>query len=201
MLNVSRRSKEDHRQKMKRLNDMAAKIADCSKCSLHGTRKAALPGRFVEPSDAMIIDFMPHPTEDAGGQLLCNGRDKSFAKMFSLSEPVIDINRMSYVTAYKCYGPKANGEVCFEYLNSQIEILDPILVVTLGGDARNVVGGKSIKYGTPYSAGKDGQYMMFALIHPKTVQADQQKMFPVWKRMIAKLAETASKYDLKIFKS
>lgn len=201
MFNVSCRSKASFPEKMATLREVSEKVSSCSLCPLSEERKVALSGKFVEPSDAIIIDLMPTSVEDKFGELLAGDRDKNFAKLFGLAKPSLDITKLSFVTVFKCFGTKERSNVCLSYLNEQISAWDPILVIALGSEVLKLISGKDLELGKFYATGDSGQYLLYGLMHPREVVAEKEKKIPIWKEHLDVLAKMALKFDMKILKS
>lgn len=189
------------RERSSHLNELALKISECKKCGLCKERQNALSGRFVEPSDAVIIDFMPIESEDKAGSLLAADRDKGIGKVLGLVKPSIDILKVSFVTAYKCFGRKPDSNECLSYLDEQLAILDPVLIITFGEETFRLITGRAdLEMGMSYSTGNQNQYLLFPLLHPRDVMKNKDINLPIWMAQVEKLVKVAQKYDLKIFR-
>lgn len=200
MFNVSCREKTTMRERMNSLTSIDVEIKACKQC-LCKDRITALSGRFVEPSDAIIIDVAPHEVEDKAGVLLAGNRDKGFSKLFSIVRPCIDINRVSYITAFKCVGSSHPNKECLNFLDRQISAFDPVLIISFGEDMMQLISGRSdLELGKAYVTGGDSQYLLFGLLHPRSVLADKDKNMSFWKHQLESLVQIALKYDLKILR-
>ena len=201
MLNVAKRSPSNFRQKIRALEPLQSKILACNECSLHKFRKHVLPGRIVEPSEAVVVDLMPHETEDASGEILEGGRGRGLAKLFSIGSPSLDLNKMSFLTVYKCRG-EINDDRCLEYIDEQIRILDPVIVISLGQETtQKITGMPDLKNGSIYVTGEQKQFAFCPVMHPREVIALKDKNIPVWKESMTKIGVLAAEYDLKILVS
>lgn len=200
MFVVSCRQKTSFPERVSSIKDIAEKVLACTRCPLAEERTTAIPGKLIEPSDALIIDLMPTAVEDKAGELLAGDRDKNFAKLFSLAKPSLDINKMSFVTAFKCHGTKDHSNACLSFLSDQVAAWDPVLIIALGSEVMKLVSGQDLELGKSYAAGESGQFLLFGLLHPREVVADKEKKIPVWKEQLENLAKIAVKYDLKILK-
>lgn len=197
MFNVSHRAKSSFKEKVQALKDLERKIDTCKKCPFHSSRKQALSGRFVEPTDILLLDTIPHESEDQAGSLLAGGREKSLEKLFSFAKPSLDISRVSYATVFKCFGKDAPSNECLPYLDEQIRILDPVVIVALGMSVLKTISNADLRLGVPYVTGDQGQHVLFGTFHPREVIADKDKNLPIWKAQIEVLTQFAQKYDLK----
>lgn len=201
MFNPSQRSKMTLREKMKTLEEVGTQVKKCEKCSLCGSRTIPIAGKFQEPTDAVLISISPHALEDKSGVLLSDGREAALQKFFSAVKPSLDLSKLNLTTAYKCFGDNPNNTECLSYLNRQLEILDPLLIVTLGDDVLKLLSHRDdLELGRPYATGEGNQHVLFGLMHPRLVTADKTKNLPIWVNHLTALAAFASNYDLKIFR-
>lgn len=199
MFQPSNRTDVSIREKLRGLEELKAEVSSCSKCSLCKQRKTAFSGRFTEPSDVLVVDFSPQKTEDDGGDIMSPRRILGLNKMFSEVSPSMDIRKMSFTTVYKCHGEQPNNDECLKYLNRQIEMLDPVLIVTFGKQALDAISGQSLQLGVPYVAGGKSQFLLFGIMSPKEAHLGKEKTMPTFKSHLEGLAKLAAKYDLGIF--
>lgn len=111
-------------------------IADCPNCPLARTRSRTVPGSGPAPCDVMLIGEAPGAREDELG-LPFVGRSGQF-----LDELLASIGRSRqdvYVTNVVKCRPPGNRDpqpdeigACRDYLDAQIEAVDPRVIVTLG---------------------------------------------------------------------
>ncbi len=121
---------------MVELENLYEEIKHCTKCRLHQTRTNAVPGEGPENARIMFIGEAPGFHEDrqgrpfvgAAGQFL----DELLASIGLKREEVYICN------VIKCRPPgnrdplKDEIEACAPYLDRQLELIKPKLVVTLG---------------------------------------------------------------------
>jgi uracil-DNA glycosylase family 4 len=118
------------------LESLVAEVSRCTWCLLHRGRTKAVPGAGPENADIMFIGEAPGFHEDQQG-LPFVGAAGSFLDELLES---IDLKRDEvYVTnVIKCRPPGNRDplpeevEACKSYLDRQIELIQPNLVVTLG---------------------------------------------------------------------
>lgn len=201
MLNISARKKTTFRERSNTIKSLDAEIKSCMSCGLCKTRTNVVTGRYLEPSDAIIVDWMPNSAEDKAGAMLEGGRSASFDKLFSLSKPTLDITKLSFTSVYKCFGEDTSSSECLKFLDQQLREFDPVLIIALGEDVLSKISGrKDLKAGVAYVCGEENQFLLYQLIHPRAVVADKDKNVPVWKVQLQNLAALAARFDLKIFK-
>jgi uracil-DNA glycosylase family 4 len=118
------------------LESLVAEVSKCTRCLLHRGRTKAVPGAGPENADIMFIGEAPGFHEDQQG-LPFVGAAGSFLDELLES---IDLKRdQVYITnVIKCRPPGNRDplpeevEACKSYLDRQIELIQPKLVVTLG---------------------------------------------------------------------
>ncbi len=121
---------------MSELESLVAEVSRCTRCLLHRGRTKAVPGAGPENADIMFIGEAPGFHEDQQG-LPFVGAAGSFLDELLAS---IDLKRdQVYITnVIKCRPPGNRDplpeevEACKAYLDRQIELIQPKLVVTLG---------------------------------------------------------------------
>lgn len=121
---------------MSELESLVAEVSRCTRCLLHRGRTKVVPGAGPENADIMFIGEAPGFHEDQQG-LPFVGAAGSFLDELLES---IDLKRdQVYVTnVIKCRPPGNRDplpeevEACKPYLDRQIELIQPKLVVTLG---------------------------------------------------------------------
>jgi uracil-DNA glycosylase len=119
-----------------KLESLVAEVSRCTRCLLHRGRTKAVPGAGPENADIMFIGEAPGFHEDQQG-LPFGGAAGSFLDELLES---IDLKRdQVYITnVIKCRPPGNRDplpeevEACKSYLDRQIELIHPKLVVTLG---------------------------------------------------------------------
>lgn len=111
-------------------------IQQCSSCSLHQTRKQALPGRGDMSAELMFVVLAPDELDDASG-IICSGESGALlARMLA----AIDINiEDAYLSSLlKCKVPANHTvspkeiQLCKNHLMQQIHQIQPKLLVVLG---------------------------------------------------------------------
>jgi len=118
------------------LESLVAEVSRCTRCLLHRGRTKAVPGAGPENADIMFVGEAPGFHEDQQG-LPFVGAAGSFLDELLES---IDLKRdQVYITnVIKCRPPGNRDplpeevEACKAYLDRQIELIQPKLVVTLG---------------------------------------------------------------------
>ena len=123
-------------------------VKKCKKCNLHETRKNTVFGEGDPDSDIMIIGEAPGREEDEAGRPFIGRAGKllnEFLKSIGLNRSLVFI-----ANTIKCRPPENRDpeiveiNACSDYLNQQINIIKPKVLVLLGKIAANRLLGKDI---------------------------------------------------------
>lgn len=125
-----------------------AGIRACEKCSLCHTRTQAVPGSGSRLARLLIIGEAPGADEDKLGQPFVGASGKLLNDMlFAIGFKREDV----FVTnILKCRTPNnrdpkpAEIDACHAYLQRQIELVDPVLILTLGRVAAQSLTGMKV---------------------------------------------------------
>ena len=137
-------------KKAERLDELAAQIRVCVKCPLHESRTNAVPGDGKYSARFMIIGEAPGKEEDLTGHPFVGASGKFLNKV--LEGTGLDRDDFFITNTVKCRPPKNRTpkkteiEICTSnYLFEQIELINPKLIMLLGGvAAKTVLGVKSV---------------------------------------------------------
>ena len=155
---------------MNSLDEIARLVRQCSDCELGLGRKNAVPGEGSPNADLMIIgegpgaqeDLLGRPFVGRAGQFL----DELLAYIGLKREDVFIANMV------KCRPPEnrdplpAEVSACNKYLERQIELLDPLLIVTLGRvSLARFFPGESMTRARGKVREKDGRFI-YPVMHP-----------------------------------
>jgi DNA polymerase len=158
------------------LDAIASEVRVCTNCRLHETRTKAVPGEGDPETEVVFVGEGPGFNEDRGGRPFIGRAGDLLVKLLASigwrREEVFITNIV------KCRPPDNRDPqpdeiaACAPYLQRQLEILDPALVVTLGrySMARFMPGARiSQAHGTvrpvdPVTGARDAT--VFAMYHP-----------------------------------
>jgi len=157
-------------ERQQALDAIAAEVAACTLCPLHRGRKQTVPGDGAINADIMFIGEAPGYHEDQQGLPFVGASGKYLEELLAS----IGLKRQDVFIAnvVKCRPPEnrdpqpAEIDACKAYLDRQIEIIDPVIIATLGrfSMARYFPDGKITKiHGQPkYEGGR----IYYPLFHP-----------------------------------
>lgn len=121
---------------MDTLDDIARLVRECADCPLHQGRTQAVPGEGPDDAELLFIGEGPGVQEDRQGRPFvgpAGGFLEELLQSIGMSRDQVYIANM-----VKCRPPNnrdpAPGEIaaCAKYLERQIELINPRLIVTLG---------------------------------------------------------------------
>ena len=167
---------------------------NCTKCKLCNNRHNVVIGTGNKNAKIMFIGEGPGADEDIEGIPFVGKAGKLMNKAFE----GIGIKREEVYIAniVKCRPPNnrnpedEEAEACKEYLESQISLIKPKIIVLLGSVALKEILGK--EYGITASRGKwfekDG-IKIIPTFHPAALLRDETKKIDFWKDLkeVAKL--------------
>ncbi len=122
---------------------MEEEIKRCKRCNLHKNRRNAVPGEGDISSGIMLIGEAPGYHEDVQGRPFVGAAGKFLNELLQL----IGIKREDvYITnVVKCRPPNNREpnedeiKACSKYLEKQISIIRPKIIITLGNVAKNYI--------------------------------------------------------------
>ena len=126
---------------MSELENLNQEISNCTKCSLHSTRTNTVPGMGSPNADLMFIGEAPGANEDKQGLPFVGAAGKFLDEMLQS----IGLQRADIFigNVLKCRPPgnrdpeQEEVSMCWPYLEKQICLIKPKLIVTLGRHAMN----------------------------------------------------------------
>jgi DNA polymerase len=158
------------------LEAIAAEVRVCTKCRLHETRTRAVPGEGDTETEVVFVGEGPGFNEDREGRPFVGRAGDLLVKLLgSIGWRRQDVFITNIV---KCRPPENRDPqpdevaACAPYLQRQLEVLDPAVVVTLGRHslARFMPGARiSAAHGTVRPADPAtgaASALVFAMYHP-----------------------------------
>ncbi len=118
------------------MEEIAEKIKNCHKCRLSETRTNAVPGAGNFDTSVMFIGEAPGRDEDLEGLPFVGRAGQLLDKILNAVE--IDRKDIFITNMVKCRPPGNRNpnadeiDVCLPYLESQIALINPKIIVTLG---------------------------------------------------------------------
>jgi uracil-DNA glycosylase len=189
----------DMKPKAQALKIIEKEIESCDKCPLGKTRNKTVPGSGDPSADILFIGEAPGQKEDQQGVPFCGAAGKFLDQMLNS----IGLNRDDVFIAntLKCRPPNnrdpepGEKEACREYLDRQLQVIKPKLIVCLGGHSVSnfmpEAGGISKLHGKTICRANGQTYL--ALYHPaaalhngglrKTLLEDFQKIPQIIKKI------------------
>jgi len=131
-----------------KFEELEREIKTCTKCRLHQFRKNAVPGEGNLHAEIMFIGEAPGYNEDVQGKPFVGAAGKFLTELI---EKILGVPRSSvYITnVVKCRPPENRDpypdeiETCSPYLDKQIMLIRPKIIVTLGKHSTNYILSKA----------------------------------------------------------
>jgi len=155
---------------MSALTELYEEIARCRQCEIARNRNKVVPGEGAEDADILFIGEAPGWHEDQQGRPFVGPAGQYLDQLLN----IINLNRQQVYIAnvIKCRPPENRDPLpmeianCRRWLNQQIDLINPRLIVTLGRYSMAMFfPGKSISriHGT---AQKQDEIIYYAMYHP-----------------------------------
>ena len=188
--------------KVARLSLLHTEILHCTKCPLHEGRTYTVPGAGNPQAEIMFIGEAPGKNEDEQG-LPFVGRSGQY-----LDELLAGIgyhrDDVFIANVVKCRPPNNRDpqpeeiETCNPYLRQQIDIIDPLVIATLGRYSMNMFFPNE-KITAIHGVARYGvRCAYYPLFHPAYVLRNQSKrdeMSADFERMVTVLEEMRARRD------
>jgi len=186
------------------MNELRQKCLTCQACPLCRTRTSVVFGVGPVPSDVVFVGEGPGQQEDLMGEPFVGAAGKLLDDMLG----IIDVSRQNaYIcNIVKCRPPNNRDPLdeeqnaCFSYLEQQLTILKPRIIVCLGRIAAMKLIRPDFRITKEHGAWfEKGNYLMTAVYHPAYLLRDPRKkedMLTDMKRLKEKLCELEKAGDL-----
>jgi uracil-DNA glycosylase len=168
---------------MSALNDLYSDVAACKRCDLYKCATRAVPGEGPENAEIMFIGEGPGWNEDQQGRPFVGAAGKFLDQLFAL----IGMKREQvYIANVVKHRPPNNREplpseisACSAWLDRQIEIVHPKVIVTLGRHSMaRYFPDKTIGKIHGTSEKRDG-VIYFAMYHPAAALHQQSLRYQI----------------------
>jgi len=154
------------------LDSLCRRVLTCTRCPLHETRSNAVFGEGDPNAAILFVGEGPGEVEDQSGRPFVGPAGQKLDEVLAS----VDISRESvFITnVVKCRPPgnrvpsKSEMEVCFPYLEAQIALIQPALIITLGNTSTQWLlpeaPGITKSHGTFYTW--RGRILLYPMFHP-----------------------------------
>lgn len=118
------------------LTEIAEMIHHCEKCDLASSRKNTVPGKGPEDAEIMLIGEGPGFHENEQGLPFVGAAGNFLTQL--LNDSGVPRETVFITNVVKCRPPgnrdprEEELDACAEYLEKQIETIDPLIIITLG---------------------------------------------------------------------
>lgn len=168
------------------LDEVRAKVAACTQCELHETRTQTVFSRGTGSSGLCFVGEGPGAEEDAQGAPFVGPAGQLLDKMIGAMG--LDRDEVYVCNIVKCRPPNnrrptpIETQTCSPYLERQLELLAPQVIVALGGTA--VAGLLGITDGITRVRGKfrlyQGRIAVMPTFHPAYLLRNPAAKRQVW---------------------
>ena len=175
------------------LDEINAKILRCTRCGLARTRNNVVPGMGVNNPDVLVIGEGPGHDEDMQGLPFVGKAGVLLDRM--LAAIGLDRKTNCYIAnIVKCRPPENRNPMpdeqaaCFSFLEAQIHILKPKMILCMGKIAIEKITGQNISINSQH--GEFFEYNVIPVMptyHPSALLRNEELKRPAWE-------------DLKLFK-
>jgi DNA polymerase len=118
------------------LDDLCQRVRGCTLCSLARTRTKSVPGEGPIDAEIMFIGEAPGANEDKQGRPFVGAAGQFLEELLAAASLTRD--EVYICNVLKCRPPGNRDpqpdeiEACRDYLDEQIDLIDPLVIVTLG---------------------------------------------------------------------
>lgn len=178
------------------LQEIAEKISQCKNCELGQSRKNAVPGTGLANSEIMLIGEGPGFHENEQGLPFVGQSGKFLTEL--LAEGDFKRENVFITNVVKCRPPGNRDprpeelDACHEFLEKQIAVINPLIIVTLGRFSMARYFEKAKISRIHGQASWNGGRFIIPMYHPAAA-LHQPKLRPVIKQDFAKLADLVEK--------
>lgn len=133
---------------MTALDDLGAQAGACAACALSATRNTVVFGTGSPSADLVFVGEAPGRNEDEQGVPFVGAAGNLLNRL--CSEVGIEREQVYICNVLKCRPPgnrdpdPAEIEACAPYLDRQLELVDPLVVVSLGAFATRYLLGRPV---------------------------------------------------------
>jgi len=163
-------------EKQKSLNTLNSQIRTCKKCSLSATRKHALTGEGNIDAKILFVALSPGIKEDSENRMFIGPSGKVLNRLLQaagIERGSVFMTNLVKCTLPKNRKPKSNEiESCSSFVDKEIEIICPQIIVPLGYYATRSILLK-------YHANPSKQEMSFKNINGQLLFLNGMKIFPL----------------------
>lgn len=168
------------------LDELNAKILRCTRCGLARTRNNVVPGMGVEHPEVLVIGEGPGHDEDMQGLPFVGKAGVLLDRM--LAAIGLDRKTNCYIAnIVKCRPPKNRNPMpdeqsaCFSFLEAQIHILKPKMILCMGKIAIEKITGQNISINAQH--GEFFEYNSIPVMptyHPSALLRNEELKRPAW---------------------
>ncbi len=173
------------RNKRRMMEELNREILSCERCRLHRSRKNAVLGEGNLDAKIMLVAQAPGEKEDKEGRMFIGPSGKILDELLNLAG--LKREEIYMTNLVKCFLPEYRKpkedeiQACHEFLDREIEIVEPEFIVPLGYYATKYIFQKynlALPENFPEVYGKlvwSGEVKIYPLEHPSSLLYDNSK--------------------------
>jgi len=181
------------------MEDLFRAIEQCTRCPLHETRKYPIVGEGNHHAPIVLIGEGPGAAEDASGRPFVGKSGQLLEKIlaacgFCREQHVFITNIVRCRPPNNRVPQEAEVQACLPFLHRQIELIDPQIIIVLGGTAlQRYMGDKNLKVSKQHGQWLTQQgRLVMPVYHPAALLRNPQLKPAAWidfKKVIEKYRE------------
>lgn len=155
------------------LENFNKKVCVCTDCSLSKTRNMAVPGEGSYTAEVMFVGEGPGSREDKQGRPFVGPAGKILDELLELVG--MDRSKVYITNIVKCRPPNNRDplpeevEACSKYLDIQLKLVNPSIVVTLGRHSLRTFFPQEIISKSHGKPRKWNNLLIYPLYHPAAI--------------------------------
>ena len=162
------------------LGQVSAQIRSCRRCALGRTRKTAVPGEGSAAAQVMFVGEAPGAEEDQQGRPFVGAAGRVLTQLLRSID--LDRRRVFITNVVKCRplgnrdpSPEEIAE-CNEYLLTQIALITPRVICTLGRFAGQTLVDKSLSISRDHGKPRRASGILYVPLYHPAAALHQQRL-------------------------
>ena len=162
------------------LEQLSAQIRSCRRCALGRTRKNAVPGEGSANADVMFVGEAPGGEEDQQGRPFVGAAGRVLTQL--LKSINLDRRRVFITNVVKCRPPGNRDPLpeeiaeCNDYLLTQIALITPRIICTLGRFAGQTLVDKNLSISREHGKPRRMSGILYLPLYHPAAALHQQRL-------------------------
>ena len=162
------------------LEQLSAQIRSCRRCALGRTRKHAVPGEGSAKADVMFVGEAPGGEEDQQGRPFVGAAGRVLTQLLKSID--LDRRRVFITNVVKCRPPGNRDPLpeeiaeCNDYLLTQIALITPRIICTLGRFAGQTLVDQSLSISREHGKARRVSGILYLPLYHPAAALHQQRL-------------------------